>query len=91
MERYQVLLEPEQKERIQRIAERQRRSAASVLRHALDIGLDALEGRGDVWERRMEILTKSRQRVKSMPLIDLDLVNDARRERDEEMERLWRL
>ncbi len=91
MERYQVLLEPEQKKRIQRIADQQRRSAASVLRQALDIGLDALEGKADVWERRMEILAKNRQRAKNLPLIELDLINDARRERDKEMEQTWRL
>ncbi|GAP11811.1 hypothetical protein BECAL_03005 [Bellilinea caldifistulae] len=91
MERYQVLLEPEQKERIQRLAALQRRSAASVLRQALDIGLDALEGNDEVWERRMEILSKNRKRMKNLPLIELDLVNDARQEREEEIEQTWRL
>lgn len=89
MERYQVLLDPEQKERVRRIAARQRRSAASVLRQALDIGLDVLENKRDVWERRMKILEKARQRVQGMPLIELDLVNTNRQEREEEIERLW--
>ncbi len=91
MERYQVLLNPEQKERIRRIAEQQRLSAASVLRQALDIGLDILEGKRDVWERRMIILEKARQRVQNLPLIELDLVNTDRQEREDEMGQLWRL
>jgi len=91
MERYQVLLDPEQKERVRRIAERQRRSAASVLRQALDLGLDILEGKSNVWEKRMEILEKARRRVRDLPLIELDLVNTDREEREDEMEQLWRL
>ncbi len=90
MERYQVLLEPEQKKRIQRIARQQYRSVASVLRQALDIGLDALEGNADLWEKRMEILAKARQRVKTLPLLDVDLVQAARQELEEEAERIWR-
>lgn len=91
MERYQVLLDPEQKERVRRIAEQQRRSAASVLRQALDAGLDILEGKRDVWERRMKILEKTRQRIQNLPLIELDLVNANRQEREGEMEQVWRL
>ncbi len=90
MERYQVLLEPEQKKRIQRIARQQYRSVASVLRQALDVGLDALEGQANLWERRMDILSKARQRVKTLPLLDVDLVQAARQEREAEAERLWR-
>ena len=91
MERYQVLLEPEQKERVQRVAKQQRRSTASVLRQALDIGLDVLEGKRDVWERRLKILEKARQRVQNLPLIELDLVNTNRQEREDESEQIWRL
>jgi len=91
MERYQVLLDPQQKERVQRIAEKQRRSAASVLRQALDIGLDVLEGKRDVWERRLKILEKARQRVQNLPLIEMDLINTDRQEREDEMEQIWRL
>lgn len=91
MERYQVLIDPEQKRRLERLAALQRRSAASVLRQALDIGLDALEGNDEVWERRMKALAEIRKRTKNLPLIELDLVGEARKERDEEMEQLWRL
>ncbi|GIV63980.1 MAG: hypothetical protein KatS3mg045_1319 [Bellilinea sp.] len=91
MERYQVLIDPEQKRRLERLAALQRRSAASVLRQALDIGLDALEGNDEVWERRMKALAEIRKRTKNLPLIELDLVNEARKERDEEMEQLWQL
>lgn len=91
MQRYQVLMDAEQKERVKRIAQQQRRSAASVLRQALDIGLDMLEGKKDVWERRMKILEKARKRVQNLPLIELDLVNTNRQEREDEMEQVWRL
>jgi|GEM_PF-1602554 predicted transcriptional regulator len=91
MERYQVLLEPEQKARLQRVAEKQRRSAASVLRQALDIGLDMLESKSDVWEQRMKILEKARLRLQRLPLIELDIVNADRQEREGQMEQRWRL
>ncbi len=91
MERYQVLLDPKQLKRVRRITEQQRRSVASVLRQALDIGLDMLEGKSDVWERRMSILEKARKRVQNLPLIELELVNTDRQEREDEMEQVWRL
>ncbi|NPV85720.1 MAG: hypothetical protein HPY45_06895 [Anaerolineae bacterium] len=90
MERYQVMLEPQQRQRLERIARRERRSLSSVLRQALDVGLDALEGKRDVWERRAQILAKARRRLESLPLIEEDLVDAARNERDEEIERIWR-
>ncbi len=91
MERYQVLLNPDQKERVRRIAEQQRRSAASVLRQALDLGLDMLEGKNDIWEQRRKILEKARQRLENQPVIELDLVHANRQERDDEMDRVWQL
>jgi hypothetical protein len=87
--RYQVLLEPEQQERIRRIAEEEMRSAASVLRQALDIGLDLLEGKSDVGEQRMKILERFRQRGRNLPLVELlNLVNTDREEREDKIEPL---
>ncbi len=90
MERYQVLLEPEQRKRLERIARRQQRTLASVLRQALDVGLDALERQMDVWERREQILAKWREEQAHMPRIERDLIHEAREERDADMERVWR-
>jgi predicted transcriptional regulator len=90
MERYQVLLEPEQRKRLERIARRQRRTLASVLRQALDVGLDALERQTDVWERREQILAKWRREQADLPRIEADLIHEARQERDADMERVWR-
>ncbi len=90
MERYQVLLEPEQRKRLERIARRQQRTLASVLRQALDVGLDTLERQMDVWERREQILAKWREEQTRMPRIERDLIHEAREERDADMERVWR-
>lgn len=67
-------------------------SAASVLRQALDIGLDILKGKIDVRKRQMKILENARQWVQNLPFIKLDLFNGNRQEREDEMEQqLWRL
>lgn len=93
MERYQVLLYPEQRKRLEEIARRERRSMSSVLRQALDVGLDVLEGRdqiGQVWKRRRQILARARKRLEAMPLYEGDLIDEIRQERDAELERVWR-
>ncbi len=93
MERYQVLLYPEQRKRLEEIARRERRSMSSVLRQALDVGLDGLEGRdqiGQVWKRRRQILARARKRLEAMPLYEGDLIDEIRQERDAELERVWR-
>ena len=88
MNRYQVLLEPEQRKRLEEIARRERRTIASVLRQALEAGLDAMEDRSEVWQRRMVILEQWRPRLESMPLIETDIIEEMREERQQEMERL---
>lgn len=89
MERYQVLLEPEQRRRLERLAHRQHRSAASVLRQALGIGLSALEGNSEVWERRMDVLARARVRLGAFPPIQEDLIDAVRRENEQDRQRLW--
>jgi predicted transcriptional regulator len=88
MNRYQVLLEPDQRKRLEEIARRERRTLASVLRQALDAGLEAIEGRSQIWERRMRILEKWRSHLDAMPLIETDLISEIRDERQREMDRL---
>ncbi len=88
MNRYQVLLEPEQRKRLEEIARRERRSIASVLRQALEAGLDAMEDHSEVWQRRMTILEKWRPRLEAMPLIETDIINEMREERQQEMDQL---
>lgn len=89
MERYQVLLDPSQRQRLERIAKKQQRSLASVLRQALALGLDRLEGSDELWRQRMTILEAARKRIRAMPLIEEDLVNEAREEREGELKRVW--
>lgn len=88
MDRYQVLLGPGQRKRLEEIARREHRSLSSVLRQALDLGLDAMEDSSQVWERRMQVLQDQRRRLESMPLIETDLVNEVREERQDELEDL---
>ncbi len=90
MNRYQVLLEPEQRRRLEEIARRERRTLASVLRQALDAGLDAMEDQDKAWERRMRILESWRTHLEAMPLIETDIVGVMREERQQEIDqRLW--
>lgn len=89
MERYQVLLEPEQRRRLERLARRQHRSAASVLRQALGIGLNALEGTSEVWERRMDVLARARVRLGAFPPIQEDLIDAVRQEHEQDRQYLW--
>lgn len=90
MNRYQVLLEPEQRRRLEEIARRERRTLASVLRQALDVGLDAMEDQDKAWERRMRLLERWRTRLEAMPLIETDIIGHMREERQQEIDqRLW--
>lgn len=88
MNRYQVLLEPDQRKRLEEIARRERRSLASVLRQALDAGLESIEGRNQVWQRRMRILEKWRSHQEAMPLIEADLIHEIREQRQQEIDQL---
>lgn len=90
MNRFQVLMEPEQRRRLEEIARRERRTLASVLRQALDVGLDAMEDQDKAWEQRMRILERWRARLEAMPLIESDIIGEMREERQQEIDqRLW--
>jgi hypothetical protein len=90
MERMQVLLESEQRKKLIEIARQQRRSVASILRQALDLGLDELRGKNELWEQRARVFEKARSRREAQPTTYLgDLVNEARAEREEDVERIW--
>lgn len=95
MVRAQILLTLTQRQRLQEIAQREGRSLSDVARRALEAGLDALEGRTDeVVRKRLQILAELgqireavRARYGEYPG---DLVAECRREREEDMERVWR-
>jgi Arc/MetJ-type ribon-helix-helix transcriptional regulator len=88
MNRYQVLLEPGERKRLEEIARREHRSLSSVLRQALDLGLEVMEGQSGIWERRMKVLEERKKQPESMPLIETDLVSEVRDERQRELEHL---
>jgi hypothetical protein len=92
MYRMQILLEPEQRRRLEQIARREGRNLSDVARRALDIGLEALsKDAEEIWQRRAKILEELRELRARQPLLSgVDLVNEAREERERDMERVWR-
>jgi hypothetical protein len=91
MYRAQILLEPEQRRRLEEIAQKEGRSISSVTRRVLHIGLEALESEAQLWEKRAHILDDLRVLRERQPFeYTGDLVNESRQERDNEMERIWR-
>ncbi len=90
MRSYQVMLEAEQRKRLEVIARREQRSISSVLREALDFGLEILEEKQSLWEQRVQVVEKARPRRQRMPLYDGVLVDEGREERDQDIERVWR-
>jgi predicted DNA-binding protein len=91
MYRAQILLEPEQRRRLEEIARREGRSISAVTRQVINAGLDALESEAELWEKRAQILSELRAIREKQPFeYSGDLVNEARQEREEETERIWR-
>lgn len=92
MYRMQILLEPEQRRRLEQIASREGRNLSDVARRALDIGLESLsKDAEEIWQRRAGILEELRELRARQPLLSgVDLINEAREERERDMERVWR-
>jgi hypothetical protein len=91
MYRMQILLEPEQRRRLELIASREGRNLSDVARRALDIGLDALSADAEeTWQRRVRILDELRGLRAQQPFeYSGDLVNGTRGAR-QDVERVWR-
>ena len=91
MYRAQILLKPEHRRRLEEIARREGRSISAVTRQVIDIGLEALESEAEIWEERARILFELRTIREKQPFeYSGDLVNEARQEREDETERIWR-
>jgi hypothetical protein len=95
MYRMQLLVKPEQRRRLERVAKREGRTFSDVARRALEEGLRVMEGDSDsVWERRLEALEflngLRKQIEEEHGVYQGDLVNDARTERDSQIEQVWR-
>lgn len=91
MYRAQILLKPEQRRRLEEIAQREGRSISSVTRQAIDAGLATLENDAELWEKRTRILSDLRARRQKQPFEYAgDLIGEARQERENERDQLWR-
>ncbi len=93
--RAQVLMTREQRARIERLAEKEGRTLSDITRQALDAGLEQLEGDTD------EALRRERENLLAMRAIrdralarygvyQGDLVNEAREERDRQVDDVWK-
>ena len=95
MYRMQLLVKPEQRKRLERVAKREGRTFSDTARRALEEGLRVMEGESDsLWEERLEALeylNKLRKQIQEeRGLYQGDLVNEARTERDSQLEQIWR-
>ncbi len=91
MFRAQILLDPRQRRRLEEIAHREGRSISAVTRHVIDAGLETLENETEVWKKRIRILSTLRARRGKQPFVySGDMINEARQERENEMDRIWR-
>ena len=94
MYRMQLLLKPEQRKRLERVAKREGRTFSDTARRALEEGLRVMEGDSDlIWEKRLEaleFLSGLRKQIEEQHGIYRgDLVNEARAERDSQLEQTW--
>jgi len=95
MVRAQLLLTPAQRGRLERLARQEGRSLSDVARRALDAGLDTLEGRTDeALQQQLQALDdlgRVRAAVRQRHgVYGGDLVAEAREERDDAAQRVWR-
>lgn len=95
MYRMQLLVKPEQRKRLERVAKREGRTFSDTARRALEEGLRVMEGDSDsVWEQRLEALEflngLRKQIQEKRGVYQGDLVNEARAERDSQTEQIWR-
>jgi hypothetical protein len=95
MYRMQLLLKPEQRKRLERVAKREGRTFSDTARRALEEGLRVMEGDTDtIWERRLEALeflnALRKQIQEERGVYQGDLVSEVRAERESQSETIWR-
>ncbi len=91
MYRAQILLDPKQRRKLEEIAHREGRSISAVTRKVIDAGLETLENETEVWKKRARVLSYLRARREKQPFeYSGDLINDARQERENETDQIWR-
>jgi len=82
LERVQMLLEPEQRRTLREIAQSQGKSVAQVTRQALDLGLQVLQ-QESLMSHQQAVLERAERLRRSMPLLELDVVQDIHQMREE--------
>lgn len=91
MYRAQILLDPKQRRKLEELARREGRSISAVTRQVIDAGLEAMESEAEIWKRRARILSDLRARREKQPFVyPGDLIEEARQERENEMDEIWR-
>jgi hypothetical protein len=91
--RAQILLEPEQHAALAQVARREERSISDLVREIVDQWLKQQDEQR-LWEQRMqalERLNQIRERIQQeYGVYQGDLLEEARAERDEDFDRVWR-
>ncbi len=91
MYRAQILLKPGQHKALADIARREKQSISEIARRMIQIGLEVSENEESIWAERQRALDDIRGiRERQTQVYSGDLINEARQERDEEMDRLWK-
>jgi hypothetical protein len=89
--RAQILLEPEQRRRLEVLANQKGRSISAITRQVIEAGLQAFESEAEIWKKRSQILSDLRTiREKQPTEYSGDLISEARQEREQETDRTWR-
>lgn len=93
--RAQILLEPEQHETLQKIAEREGRSLSDVAREVIQIGLEVRESDDDIiWQKRqksLERLNRIREEIREQHgIYEGNLIAEVRSERERQINRVWK-
>ena len=90
MYRAQILLDPQQRSKLEELARREGRSISAVTRQMIDAGLETLENEAEVWKKRARILSNLRaRRGKQAFEYSGDLIEESRQERENEMDQIW--
>lgn len=91
MYRAQILLDPQQRRRLEEIARREGKSISAVTRQVIDAGLETMDNEVEVWKKRSQILADLRKRRQQQPFeYNGNLVDEIRQERDDDMRQIWR-
>ena len=91
MYRAQILLDPKQRRKLEEIARREGRSISAVTRQVIDAGLETLENEAETWAKRARVLSELKAIREKQPFeYSGNLIEEARQEREEEMDQAWR-